>query len=173
LNNYGILSVAGALAVLVTACGQGSDGSPADPGKPAFLTAATLGEQQVMSIADYMAAPEYAGANQVNGERQARYCLACHSLESGGTVMVGPPLHGFFGTRAGTQEGFDYSSALRDAQFVWTPRALDAWLAQPGRFLPGNRMVFAGVPKDSDRRDLIAYLLVTTGNARGHDQGED
>ena len=76
--------------------------------------------------------------------------------------MVGPALHGFFGTRVGSRDGFQYSAVMRNADFVWTPRAMDAWLAQPGRFLPGNRMTFAGVLKQQDRDDLIAYLLEVT-----------
>ena len=76
--------------------------------------------------------------------------------------MVGPGLHEFFGTKAGSREGFPYSEALRESEFVWTPRALDAWLAQPGRFLPGNRMTFAGVMRQEDRDALIAYLLEVT-----------
>jgi cytochrome c len=51
---------------------------------------------------------------------------------------------------------------MQAADFVWTPRALDAWLAQPGRFLPGNRMTFGGVRGQRDRDDLIAYLLMKT-----------
>ena len=66
------------------------------------------------------------------------------------------------GLAAGTREGFPYSAALREADFIWTPRALDAWLAQPGRFLPGNRMTFAGVMRQDDRDALIAYLLEAT-----------
>ncbi len=76
--------------------------------------------------------------------------------------MIGPALHGFFGTEAGSREDFEYSAVLAQADFVWTPRALDAWLVQPGRFLPGNRMTFAGVFRESDRNDLIAYLLQVT-----------
>ena len=76
--------------------------------------------------------------------------------------MIGPSLHGMFGMAAGSSDTFDYSEALRDAGFIWTPRALDAWLKQPGRFLPGNRMVFAGVLDEGDRNDLIAYLLQAT-----------
>lgn len=78
--------------------------------------------------------------------------------------MVGPNLHAFFGTVAGTRPGFDYSEALGQADFVWTPRALDAWLAQPNRFLPGNRMSFIGVSDADDRADLIAWLLETAGS---------
>jgi len=73
--------------------------------------------------------------------------------------MIGPALYGFFGETAGTRPGFAYSAALAEADFVWTPAALNAWLAQPGRFLPGNSMVFAGILRPGDRDDLIAYLL--------------
>ena len=76
--------------------------------------------------------------------------------------MIGPALHGFFGKVIGVQEGFNYSDAARNADFYWTPRALDGWLAQPGTFLPGNSMAFPGVTRASDRNDLIAYLLEET-----------
>ena len=76
--------------------------------------------------------------------------------------MVGPNLYGFFGKPAASVEGFTYSTALADAEFRWTPRALDAWLLQPAKFLPGNRMVYPGIASQSDRVDLIAYLLRVT-----------
>lgn len=152
---------------MLVACGErGADGT-----EKAILTAATLGDQSVLTVAEYMAAAPYADADPVNGVRQAQVCRACHVLAAGGSNnMLGPSLYGIFGTRAGSREGFDYSEALRSAGFVWTPRALDAWLVQPGRFLPGNRMVFAGVSRASDRRDLIAYLLQAT-TAPGTDPG--
>jgi len=81
--------------------------------------------------------------------------------------MIGPALHGFFGREVGSRSGFEYSAVMRNADFVWTPAALNAWLAQPGRFLPGNRMTFAGVLKQSDRDDLIAYLLGATTDNEG------
>ncbi len=76
--------------------------------------------------------------------------------------MIGPALYGFFGTEVGSRSGFEYSAVMRNADFVWTPEALNAWLAQPGRFLPGNRMTFAGVLRQEDRDNLIAYLLEVT-----------
>lgn len=161
-KHFKLLAAAATIAV-VAGCGDQSDNSASDA--PQVLTAATLGEQQVLDAAEYLSQAPYADADQSNGSRQVQICRACHSLDAGGANMIGPALHGMFGVRAGSRDGFDYSPVLREAQFVWTPRALDAWLAQPGRFLPGNRMTFAGVLRKSDRDDLIAYLLqVTSGN---------
>ena len=145
---------------LLAACGGKPDaGAPvSDP----VLTAQTLGDQAVTTSKDYLADVRYATADTRNGARQAQICRACHSLEQGGANQVGPSLYGMFGKPAGRVSGFDYSAALRNAGFVWTPRALDAWLAQPARFLPGNRMAFAGVMNEDDRNDLIAYLLEVT-----------
>jgi len=124
-----------------------------------------LGEQVVLTAEEYLATAPYNDADRSRGERQAQICKACHSLDRDGPNMIGPALHGFFGTEVGSRSGFEYSAVMRNADFVWTPEALNAWLAQPGRFLPGNRMTFAGVLRQSDRDDLIAYLLgATTDN---------
>ena len=131
------------------------------------MTAATLGEQSVLPAADYLAQAPYATADRGNGQRLAQMCKACHTIGKGGVNMVGPNLYGFFGKRAGSVERYAYSAALQEADFVWTPRALDAWLAQPARFLPGNRMSFPGVSGASDRADVIAYLLEATGEEGG------
>ncbi len=150
-----------ALAATLAACGTETPADDSNQQQPR-LTAATLGEQEILSNSGFLEREPYRSASQRNGERQAQVCTACHSMQQGGPNMVGPRLHGFFGNQAGSVDGFDYSPVLRNADFVWTPRALDAWLAQPGHFLPGNRMTFAGVFKQQDRDDLIAYLLQTT-----------
>lgn len=152
-------------AIFALPAGCAERAGPEDPAEP-LLTAATLGTQTVRTVSEYLDEPPYANADQVNGARQAQVCRACHSLNEGGANMLGPALHRFFGTVAGSRDGFQYSEVLRNAGFVWTPRALDAWLAQPGRFLPGNRMVFAGVSRAGDRNDLIAYLLKETSADR-------
>ena len=76
------------------------------------------------------------------------------------TVDAGPNLHGVFGREAGSKEGFTYSQALQDANFTWDASHLDHWLANPQTALPGNRMAFAGVRDETQRRDVIAYLMV-------------
>lgn len=151
---------------LYAACGGGEAPDQELESEPqqAVLTAGNLGEQAVIAASEYLAEPPYANADRRNGATQAQVCRACHSLEKGGAALLGPNLHGIFGKRAGSSDGFAYSEALTAAGFVWTPRALDAWLAQPARFLPGNRMSFAGVLREADRNDLIAYLLEVTDN---------
>jgi len=147
-------------AVLLASCG--ADTSP-DATKPSsVLTAATLGEQVVLSNSEYLADSRYVAADLDRGARQAQVCRACHSLERGGPNMIGPNLFGVFGKQTGARADFAYSGVLTEAGFTWTPRALEAWLAEPARFLPGNRMTFAGVPDEDNRVDLVAYLLKFT-----------
>ena len=167
MNRRSWLLAAALLVTLVAGCGKKeSDESGTGPTAEPFPTAATLGEQVVMTAAEYLETEPYASANRSRGERQAMLCKACHSLDRGGPNMIGPALYGFIGTNVGTRQGFEYSAVMRNADFVWTPAALDAWLAQPGRFLPGNRMTFAGVPDQKDRADLIAYLIEATTSDR-------
>lgn len=96
------------------------------------------------------------------GEVLSFACRPCHGLAAGDESPMGPHLHGIFGRQAGTREGFDYSPALRGSGIVWTDETLDAWLAQPDAFLPGNDMAFAGFRSPDDRRALIAYLRDVT-----------
>ena len=162
------MALLAASACLVAACSGESDSSPggAAGGAPP-LTAATLGEQTVLAAADYLAQAPYVGTDRANGQRLAQMCKACHTLGDGGVHMIGPNLSGFFGKSAGSAEGYNYSAALQEADFIWTPRAMDAWLTRPARFLPGNRMSFPGVSSTSDRADVIAYLLEATSRQDG------
>lgn len=156
------LMTAAALVTVVTGCGTNTEDTANETGAAPLPSAATLGEQVILAAEEYLASPPYADANRSRGDKQAQICRACHSLEQGGPHMIGPALYGFFGKKVGSRSGFEYSTVMRNADFVWTPEALNAWLAQPGRFLPGNRMTFAGVQRQSDRDDLIAYLLEVT-----------
>lgn len=86
-------------------------------------------------------------------------CGGCHSIEANG---AGPRHKGLFGRSAGTQPGFNYSSALRQSEIVWTAERLDRWLANPSALVPGNIMVVQLANDPADRADLIAYLKKAT-----------
>ncbi len=145
---------------MISACGGPRDSDSGE--NSTVVTAATLGPQTVRAAAEYLAQPPYANASKTLGDRYLMQCRACHTLDAGGAHMLGPNLHNIIGRRAGTVPGFRYSKALSEADIVWTPRAIDAWLAEPRRFLPGNQMVYAGVRDAEDRTALIASLMRET-----------
>ena len=124
--------------------------------------AAAFDVGEIKSASEYLREPQFAAADLKRGQLLSLACAACHSFGAGEKTIVGPNLHGVFGRAAGSVEGFDYSAALRSSGLVWTPRALDAWLADPGSFVPGTKMTFTGYRSADDRRDLIAYLLEAT-----------
>jgi len=114
-------------------------------------------------------APVPATLNLERGEVLSLACQACHPLTAGADAIIGPTLNGLFGRPSASVPDFAYSDALRQADLVWTPELLDAWLSNPAEFLPGNNMAFAGYRAPADRRDLIAFLLEAT---RPPEQGE-
>lgn len=94
----------------------------------------------------------------VKGREVYRACVACHSLEPG-EHKTGPSLAGIWGREAGTVPGFArYSDPLKHSGIVWDETTLDAWIADPRTYIPGNRMTFRGLLDDRQRRDLIAFL---------------
>jgi cytochrome c len=95
------------------------------------------------------------------GERLFRaQCMGCHSLAPGDN-RAGPTLHGLFGRKAGTIEGFDFSPAIRESEIEWSAETLDMFLADPQGVIPGTRMVLWGL-EDEPRRQIIAYLEAIT-----------
>ena len=84
---------------------------------------------------------------------------ACHTSSAGGPDTGGPNLHGIYGQPIGQHSArFGYTAALRAKGGVWDDKALDAWIANPQRFVPGTKMQFSGIPDPLARADLIAYL---------------
>ncbi len=100
----------------------------------------------------------------VRGEKLFRACRNCHSLSPDGGNIVGPGLYGLFNRKAGTYPGYNYSKALKSADFRWNETTLDKLFALgPNVFTPGSKMPLQEMPDPRDRADLIAYLKRATG----------
>jgi cytochrome c len=71
---------------------------------------------------------------------------------------VGPHLVGVIGRQAGSVDGFKYSDAMKSSGKAWDEETIAAYLKDPKGYIPGNKMAFAGLKKEDEVEDVIAYL---------------
>jgi cytochrome c len=103
--------------------------------------------------------PLMAKADAKHGEQVAKVCLQCHTFEKGGANKIGPNLFGIMEENIASVPGYQFSSALQKLKGEkWDPEKLNVWLHKPQDFAQGTKMTFAGLPKEQDRADIIAYL---------------
>jgi cytochrome c len=150
------------LILLVTSFTAGAIFSPAMPEKPGYEIA--VKEAAHGDAKEAAAAPSepieklLQTASVEKGAAAAKKCAACHTFEKGGPNRVGPNLFGIVERARASEAGFNYSAAMKGKGGKWTYDDLNKFIANPKGFVPGTAMGFAGIPKDSERADVISYL---------------
>ncbi|MFC3206039.1 c-type cytochrome [Aquamicrobium soli] len=141
------------------------------PEKPGFVIEAAeptegggeAAAEKAVPIADLLAK-----ADPAKGEAVFKKCQACHSGEKGGPNKVGPDLWDVVDRPVAEHEGFAYSAGMKDfskgGSEKWTFDNLNHFLTSPKNFVKGTAMGFAGIKKDDERADLIAYLHTLSDN---------
>lgn len=102
------------------------------------------------------------------GEKVFKKCRACHAVGEGAKNKVGPHLNDLFDRTAGSLEGYKYSKAMTDAGgggLAWSEETLKQYLANPKAMIKGTKMAFAGLKKDEDLANIIAYLQTFSAGA--------
>ena len=103
-----------------------------------------------------------AKADPAKGETVFKKCMSCHSGEKGGPNKVGPDLYGVVNRPIASHEGFSYSAGMKDfskgGSEKWDYDHLSYFIEAPKKHVPGTAMGFAGIKKETERADLIAYL---------------
>lgn len=162
-----VLAIAiGAIAVLLSgAIGGFIYRTKTIPDQPGFIIEVTdatasadapKGLPDVIDIAAIMAT-----GNAENGKNIFSKCAVCHTPGKGEANKVGPNLWGIVGAKATHKSDFKYSDAMTkrgESGQTWGFEELYRYLYSPKAYVPGTKMAFAGLKKDQDRADLIAYL---------------
>ena len=84
-------------------------------------------------------------------------CTTCHAIDGDDRNAAAPNLGGVMGRKAGDRD-FPYSNSLKKSGIKWNAKHMFVYLKAPGKYIPGNRMAYGGIPDEQERADLIAYL---------------
>jgi cytochrome c len=108
------------------------------------------------------------------GERVFRKCQACHAVGEDAKNKVGPQLNNIIGREIAALEDFKYSDVLAEMGAegkTWTPEELKAFLEKPRDYAKGTKMAFAGLRKEEERDDVVAYLATFSDESEEAESG--
>jgi cytochrome c len=97
------------------------------------------------------------------GAQVFRACVACHTLSLDENNRAGPTLHGIFGRKIATLDGYDFSPGLKQLDIVWTPETVaKLFEIGPKTYTPGTKMPEQTIGSAKDREALVKFLEKAT-----------
>jgi cytochrome c len=172
MNSFELNKVLGAilgtcLVLLALNIGAGAIFAPEKPAKPGYAIAVRAqgeGEKPAAKEPEQPIEGLLASASVEKGQATAKQCQACHTFDKGGPNRVGPNLYGIVGRQRASHPGFNYSAAMKAKGGTWTIDELNQFLTHPQGYIPGTAMTFAGLSREAQRADVIAYLNTLADN---------
>jgi len=101
-----------------------------------------------------------------HGEKVYKKCKACHSIKQGGGNKIGPALWNVIFRPVGSIADYKYSKALLSYGKEWTWEEMNGFLIKPSKWIPNNKMGFAGLKSEKDRASVILYLNQNSDNPK-------
>lgn len=174
MNSFELNKILGAvlgtcLILLALSIAAGAVFAPHKPDKPGYAIAAkeeSGGKEEAKKEPSQPIEVLLANASAERGQAAAKQCQACHTFEKGGPNRVGPNLYDIVGHERGEGRNFNFSQAMKSKGGTWTDDELNKFLANPRGYIPGTNMTFAGLSRDQQRADVIAYLHTLSDNPK-------
>ena len=101
-----------------------------------------------------------------HGKKVFKKCAACHSINKGGKNKIGSALWNVVFRPIGSVADYKYSKALASYGKEWSWEELNGFLIKPSKWIPNNKMGFAGLKSEKDRASVILYLNQNSDNPR-------
>ena len=112
----------------------------------------------VISAATAAASSAALAQDVAAGKSSFNKCLACHAIGENAKNKVGPELNGLDGRKSGTAEGYSYTDANKNSGITWNEATFKEYIKDPKAKIPGTKMAFAGIKKESEINDLWAFV---------------
>ena len=116
-------------------------------------TATTISAESSIDISAFLAVGDIA-----TGEKVFKKCKSCHSIKQDGGNKIGPALWNVMFRKVGAIADYKYSKALTSYGKEWSWEEMNGFLIKPSKWIPNNKMGFAGIKSEKDRASVILYL---------------
>ena len=130
-------------------------------GSSESATATTVSTESSIDISAFLAMGDLE-----TGSKIWRKCSACHSIKKGGGNKIGPALWNVMFRNVGAITDYKYSKALTSYGKEWSWEEMNGFLIKPSKWIPNNKMGFAGLKSEKDRASVILYLNQNSDNPK-------